>query len=236
MDLAKKIASGALWVGRGTATVMGLAVILALSVGLASTALAGTGIGARFHLGKTNTVDFVSTFAGSFSGPMLRIDNDLPDNPRFINSTALDLQVEPGNPPMTVNSSEKVTNLNADQLDNRDSSQFLTVFDKAADSDRLDGKDSAAFFTGKTYVVQKEILGPGGEQEVDIVVKCDQGDVVLGGGGEVFTIVNDNDLLASSPLSPVGGSGWFVTFRDNGINSESFMARAICADFPPLRP
>ena len=67
-------------------------------------------------------------------------------------------------------------------------------------------------------------------------MKCDQGDVVLGGGGEVFTIVNDNDLLASSPLSPVGGSGWFVTFRDNGINSESFMARAICADFPPLRP
>jgi hypothetical protein len=37
----------ALWrLGRGTAKMMGLAMLLALSVGLASTALAGTGIGA----------------------------------------------------------------------------------------------------------------------------------------------------------------------------------------------
>ncbi len=47
MKPAKKIVSTALWLGRGTATVMRLAVILALAVGLAPTALAGTGVGAR---------------------------------------------------------------------------------------------------------------------------------------------------------------------------------------------
>src|ERR671916_2803785 len=116
---------------QGGGPVRGAVVTLALLFGAASAALVGTGVGARFHLGQINAVDFVSTLAGSFSGPMLRIDNELPDNPRFLNSTALDLRVQPGNPPMTVNSSDKAdkaNNLNADRLDNRDSSRFLSVF------------------------------------------------------------------------------------------------------------
>ena len=62
---------GAVWrLGRGTATVMGLAVLLALTVGLASTALAGTGVGARFDLGKANAVNAISSLVGSVAGPI----------------------------------------------------------------------------------------------------------------------------------------------------------------------
>ena len=46
-----------MWVGRATVFTIGLAVMLALPVGVASTALAGTGIGARFDLGKINTIN-----------------------------------------------------------------------------------------------------------------------------------------------------------------------------------
>jgi hypothetical protein len=60
-------------------------------------------------------------------------------------ATALNLLVNAGKPPFTVNSPTKVTNLNADQLDNRDSTYFLSKTGKAADSDKLDGVDSTGF-------------------------------------------------------------------------------------------
>jgi hypothetical protein len=113
MKTAKKILSGALWLGRGTATVMGLALFLALTVGLASTALAGTGVGARLDLGKTNTVNALTTLVGSVAGPSLKIDNNSTNG----SATALSLRVEAGKAPMKVNSGARVANLNADEVD-----------------------------------------------------------------------------------------------------------------------
>lgn len=60
MKLTKTVLARILWLGRGTATAMGVVVMLALTVGLASPALARTGVGARLDLGKTNVVDQVS--------------------------------------------------------------------------------------------------------------------------------------------------------------------------------
>jgi hypothetical protein len=116
-----KAAKKVMLVGRATTFMVGLAVILALTVGLASTALAGTGVGARFQLGQTNTVNAVTKLVGSVAGPSLIIDN----NSTSANATALDLQVEPGKAPMRVDSEAKVANLNADKLDGKDSSDFL---------------------------------------------------------------------------------------------------------------
>jgi hypothetical protein len=99
---------------------VGLAVILALSVGLASTALAGTGVGSAFNLGKTNTVSAISKLVGSVAGPSLFIDNNSTNSA----ATALDLQVEAGKAPMKVNSATKVANLNADKLDGMDAGQL----------------------------------------------------------------------------------------------------------------
>ncbi len=41
----KKILRRILWLGRGTAAMMGVVVILAVVLGVANTALAGTGVG-----------------------------------------------------------------------------------------------------------------------------------------------------------------------------------------------
>ena len=118
--MTKRIFSKVVWFGRATTFMVGLAVILALTVGLASTALAGTGVGSAFNLGKTNTVSAISKLVGSVAGPSLLIDNNSTNSA----ATALDLQVEAGKAPMKVNSGAKVANLNADKLDGMDAGQL----------------------------------------------------------------------------------------------------------------
>ena len=82
------------------------------------------------YLGITSA----SLGTGSIAGPSLQIDN----NSTGAGAAALDLQVEAGKAPMTVNSGVKVANLNADRLDDREASSFADgVNGKATDADRL---------------------------------------------------------------------------------------------------
>jgi hypothetical protein len=136
---------------RATTTVVGLAIMLALVLGVASTALAGTGVGATLNLGKINTVDAVSKPVGNVAGPSLRVDN----NSAGASATALDLQVEPGKAPMKVNSDGRVTNLNAD---------------------KLDGKGASAFMHARTYRVDKPITI---DVVFSTAVSCDAGDLAI---------------------------------------------------------
>jgi hypothetical protein len=96
--MTKRIYKKAMMVGRATTLTVGLAIILALTIGLASTALAGTGTGARFQPGQTNTVNAVTKLVGTVAGPSLQVDNNSAD----AGATALDLKVEPGQAPMRV--------------------------------------------------------------------------------------------------------------------------------------
>ena len=82
--------------------------------------LAGTGIGAVFNLGRTNTVNRTSTLTGSTSSRVLQVTNSGA-------GTALRLSVKTGVAPLQVNSSTKVVNLNADRLDGLDSSAFVAA-------------------------------------------------------------------------------------------------------------
>jgi hypothetical protein len=108
------------WMARATTTIVGLAIMLALVFGVATTALAGTGIGATFNLGQTNTVNQISTLIGIVAGPSLQIDNNSTD----ASATALDLQVESGKAPMKVNSDKQVANLNADKVDGKSAGEI----------------------------------------------------------------------------------------------------------------
>ena len=119
----RRLFSGVVRLVRSTSLVVGLAVMMALMVGVASSALAGTGIGGVFNLGKTNSVNAVTKLAGSVPGASLVVDN----NSTGSAATALDLQVEPGKAPMKVNSGTKVANLNSDTLDGIDSAAFGRV-------------------------------------------------------------------------------------------------------------
>jgi len=212
MKTTKTILASIWWLGRGTATMMGVAVLLALTIGAASTALAGTGVGARFDLGKTNTVNAVSALVGSVVGPSLKIDN----NSAAVGATALRLEVEPGKPPMSVNSTTEVQGLNVDSLDGRTSTEFLQ-----------ESTDRDDFFSGKTYTRSGNGVSLNAGQSAFATASCDPGDAALSGGYN-FGLGNHSSVFSVG----TSGDAYSVGFR----GPTSVVPEVTCADFPPLRP
>ncbi len=129
---------------RATSMVVGLAVMLALVAGVTSLAVAKTPSGGETASavlkGVSNTATAVTTLINSGTGP------------------ALSLRVQQGNPPLAVNSSTKVANLNADSLDGEDAAAFVRTNGKAADSDLLDGRDSTAFLGANDKAADSDLL------------------------------------------------------------------------------
>jgi hypothetical protein len=108
-----------------------------------ATALAGSGVGGIFNLGQTNTVNGTSTLTGTSAGEQLKVTNGSTlsgaagiyagsgsatgaavQGVNLKGGPALQATVKTTAPPLKVNSSTKVVNLNADQLDGFDSSVF----------------------------------------------------------------------------------------------------------------
>jgi hypothetical protein len=179
--------------------VMLLALIVALTLGVASTAMGHTGSVGLFHLNHSNAVNATSKLVGSVAGPILRLDNS------NASGTALNLQVEPNRPPMTVNSSTKVTDLNADQLD---------------------GQDSTAFLPNATYTKEDSGTGfdIGGPRLLETF--CDSGDVIVSGGH--FGMDQGTTLAASGPED--FHQGWQVQWINDGT-LDTITVIALCADF-----
>ncbi len=137
--MIKNAVGKVMWVGRATVFLVGLAVVLALVLGLASAALGTTG--GNFILGKANGATTVSKLTANIAGPALNLVN----NSTAAAATALNITVTSGKAPLKVNAAAgKATNLNSDKLDGKDSRQFLGANGKAADANTLDGLDSTA--------------------------------------------------------------------------------------------
>jgi hypothetical protein len=116
-----------MWVGRATVFVVGLAVILAMVVGLASTALAANGANFIIGNGLADTVKNIATLPtkltmnGTATGPALQ----LTQKSTSTGAQGLGVTVPSGKVPITVNSTAgKATNLNADKLDGKDFAAF----------------------------------------------------------------------------------------------------------------
>ena len=205
--MIKSAARKVIWVGRATVFLVGLAVILALVLGVATTAM-GAAPG-TFKLGQINTSNAISTLVGAVGGPNLKVQNTGTGS----SATALELQVAQGKPPLTVNSDAgKATNLDADELDGQDSAAFLGANQKAADSDKLDGQDASAFARADQFgsAVNAPIFdGSGG-------LNCYLGEVRLFAGaapgewakadGQLLSI-SQNTALFSLLGSNYGGDG-----------------------------
>lgn len=212
---------------RARATVFAsLAMVLAVVLGTVSVAQAAPGD--PFILGAINrAAASISQLVGFPEGPVLRIDN----NSTGSAATALDLQVEPGRAPMTVNSTAKVANLNADQLDGKDSTQFATgINGKAFDADKLDGLDQSSFLRSKVYVAGSEttqfgVLLPDGTRRLE--AHCKSGDLPLGGGAA--NIDKGTHVLNSFPELRFTPPGWVVTIQNDGT-LDSWSAIVLCAD------
>ena len=180
---------------------VGLAVIIALTVGVGSQASAQNRPAQNvFILGATNTVNAMSSLVGSVAdSAMLLVDNNG-------GGPALDLQVEPGQAPMKVNSGAKVANLNADTLDGKDASEFRSA-------------------TG-VYEVGKQLNGAANEVTVGIV-ECDAGDEILAGG----YIGLSSGARVVGNLPQLDGS--WVVLLESGSSAGTTDVYAQCYDFPP---
>lgn len=148
--MLRNAVSKAMWVGRTTAAVIGLAIALAIVFGVATMALAAVP-GDPFKLGKVNSINRLSTLVGTATSPMLRVQNKG-------TGTALDLRVQQGKPPLTTNSTGRVPRLNADMVDGKHASAFLPAAGKAADSDKLDGKSEEDFYAAGSKVADSDKL------------------------------------------------------------------------------
>src|SRR4051812_10550414 len=95
--------------------------LLALFVALGGVGIAATG--GNFIIGTPNTATSPTelTASGAASTSALKLTNSNTAS----GSTALDLNVPAGKPPMKVNSKTKVTNLNADLIDGLESTAFV---------------------------------------------------------------------------------------------------------------
>ncbi len=206
------------WIARATTTVVALAIMLALVFGMASTAFGANG--GNFILGSlNNAATAITRLTGNVNGPAMQVAN----NNAGTNDTALDLRVQAGEAPMTVNSNEKVANLNADRLDDRDSSAFLPseIYEKPAS-----GTIAAGSSVGTTAY-------------------CDPGDVAVSGSyavadaGAYLKVSSERrvDDRIDGETGKVNPSGWHVMAQ----NSDTGAGRSItvyvnCADRPPLHP
>jgi hypothetical protein len=121
--MVRSVAKKVLWVGRATVFLMGLALILALVFGMATTALGANG--GNFILGSlNNTATAITKLTGTvWGGPALQVSNPS----TATGSTALDLQVATGKAPMKVNRTTKVANLNSDQVDGKSAANLIRV-------------------------------------------------------------------------------------------------------------
>jgi hypothetical protein len=87
---------------------------------ISASALAGTGIGGVFNLGKTNKVNAQTTLTGKVKGKSLQV-TDTGSGP------ALGITVRPGTSPLVVSAKAgKAINLYADKLDGHDSCFFAS--------------------------------------------------------------------------------------------------------------
>jgi hypothetical protein len=104
--MMRRAANKVMWVGRATVFVVGLSVIMALVLGMATAAFGANGD--FFKVGKSNFASAVSVLDKSGAGPALRL---------VVDSGA----------PLAVNSPTKVTNLNSDKLDGHDAPLWANI-------------------------------------------------------------------------------------------------------------
>jgi hypothetical protein len=151
--MLRSMASKVAWVGWTASMVFGLALVLALILGVGTMAAAAVP-GDPFKLGRTNTKDHISTLVGSASGALLKVDNE-GDGP------ALDLRVESGEAPMRVNSTTRVNDLNADQVDGK-SAANIGVNGRRVVSDTSDiDSDSSKWAVAECPDANMAVLGTG---------------------------------------------------------------------------
>ncbi len=196
--MTRTIFSKVMWVGRATVFLVGLAVILALVFGVASTAMSATG--GAFILGKANGATSVSKLTASIAGPALTLVNQS----TLDAATALNISVQSGKAPLKVNAAAgTATNLSADELDGKDSSAFASsshnhdgsyyaAGSKVADSSHADQADSATNAQNAANADTLDTLDSAALQR-RVSGQCAAGSSIRGIGADGTTLACEQD-------------------------------------------
>jgi hypothetical protein len=207
--MLRSAASKVMWAGRATVFLVGLAVIVGVVFGLASTAFGSNGDPLR--LGQGNVATKLTALGGKLgvNGAMLKLvnKNDGADD------TALRLEVDPTEPPMSINSTTKVNGFNADQLDGKDASQFVGSSTYMAE-----------YNPNGTFPNQG---GPGtilGDGTSVISKSCNSGDRLLSGGPASVNV--NSVVLDSYPSDPVT---WTARIKPSA-GGDNWTVVVLCAD------
>lgn len=210
----KRMVAKIMLVGRAMVFIVGLTVVLAVVLGVATTGLAATGD--RFILGKANSAGTVSKLTSAAASPTLQLIN----KGTTVAATALNLDVPSGHAPLTVNADAgTATNLSADELDGRDSTDFLGAHAKAAGADTLDGLDSTDFVQGHGSVYQAAADLPQGSDWSSNFLQIQNPDLSL-------NYWCPNDLLGTNGSVSFGNSSGETVnvFSDNGSANPTYEA------------
>ena len=133
------------------------------SVLLAATAAyAGTGIGAIFNLGKTNSVNATTTLQGS-SPKTLQLNNSG-------SGAAIGLRVNSGQPPLTTNSQTEVGNLNSALVDGETASDFQQKSDSVRISRIYSVGNSQGFDIGPLLALETACTSSGGSTYLNLSI------------------------------------------------------------------
>jgi hypothetical protein len=187
--------------GGGKATL--LAVIVALTLAIVTPAMAATG--GNFILGKINSATTFSRLSANIAGPAMQLFN----TSTAANARALDLVVDEGNSPMTVNSTAgKALNLDADKLDGRDSTTFMA---------------NSTYRLGQGQERAGNVLGDGSKV---LSQSCLSGDRLLSGGPASVNVNSDVlDSFASDTNT------WQARINDSAVSGgDMFTVVVLCAD------
>jgi hypothetical protein len=198
--------------------------VVSVSVVMASAAFSGTGVGAVFNLGKYNGVNRTTALGGRTNGKQLSVTNIANGS----DSAGIGITVHSGKPPLVVNSSTKVDNLNADQLDGLDSSAFQ----------RLAMYPIYRVFGSISSAQTVDTIGSSG---LDVVLSCYNGSLVGLGfqntGPNAGTI---NEMYSTGSGGPVViensiGSGGGVGFGTSGSHlAGQFIWTTTTGQFPSV--
>ena len=212
--MLRTTASKVMWVGRATVFLVGLAVILAVLFGLASTAFGANGD--AWRLGQGNVATKLTSLGGTLgvNGAMLKVANKNGGT----DDTAMRLEVDPQEPPMSVNSTTKVNGFNADQLDGKEASQFMAssiyLREFTLDPNQFPNQGGPG------------ILKPADGTRV-ISQKCDSGDRLLSGGPA--SVDSGSVVLDSFPSDPVT---WTARIKPEA-GGDNWTVVVLCADQQP---
>ena len=199
-------------VGRAAIFVVGLAMVLALVFGVATTALGATG--GNFILGRANVAGAVSKLTAGLSGPALQVVNNGA-------GTALDLRVgslttAPADKtiaPMKVDSQARVANLNADEVDGQDASSFAASTHTHAGEEITSGTlaeariDDSLARDGEVMTTVQAGDGSGSGLDADRLDGKDSTDFIQGRG------IAKHSAVAIMP----GNNIWFWQLGDPGL-------------------